>query len=864
MNPFRHDSFLAPGFSHHYGPKTSAVLAELRESFTEMDEEDWDLHWKRQFTRQKREDKRKFLVSLRPWMDDKLAVPTTSEEDDNRPDYRCTGCAPVTHDEEVASQEDNHRSVCGSLGCAPITVDSKHSSEDNGAHSHCMFFGAVPLTMGAGFYGEPVYPSSEVMHASVAYTTCEQAVPLTMGAGFYGEPVYPSSEVMHASVAYFQTVSTQCLRFVKFLAWKRRFETWLNGFSVCVCVRRRDLVRTVSDGLYHANFELCPAIPTYKVLRRLHRNRYKTNQPRTDEENPTVHEAEALRELLRYSRYRDTCIVLETSQTGDSAGFQVPVNSQPCAVQLPNSIGAPTNQNTEHSSFALSIHAPKNYSSDLVKGKFWGELTTTKGLDIVAVAGEFDSPVGRRGDNQDPNCVCKLPSFEVSELSFAEAKRPCVQGNCKSGCEIRTLRSGDFRRRQVFDRRCLRKIARISWSKRVHHDMQRGMKAVTVKLSTVESSRLPGWGSCDTAGKRLKILQNTLPILMADCLAKFRLSLCVGLTSGEVRKGHWVYSADESLSGRVAQCVYFIAVRSAPSIALSGDWQSEMVRLHNEARDKILTCSVSGQPPAKSMPHLSWHAGLAEKAQQLADQCRVGHDKAEERKVPDFDYVGQNWAGVQDIETAVRMWFEEHVNYDFSTGNCRQGMCGHYTQVVWASTTHIGCGVRDCRDTGSFPYGLSIVCNYGPAGNFVGAKPYEEGSSADCKPVGETNSPKPPDEGDQGVELPTESGQEAEQPGENDQGATTITPRFATTPGFMATPGYTTTPRFMAIPSLVGALSVSKTLLHQSERVHYENECHELYNLCYTHIECLSGSHQAAYRSISIIHSDFWTSIDLL
>ncbi|KAG5443963.1 GLIPR1-like protein 1 [Clonorchis sinensis] len=210
---------------------------------------------------------------------------------------------------------------------------------------------------------------------------------------------------------------------------------------------------------------------------------------------------------------------------------------------------------------------------------------------------------------------------------------------------------------------------------------------------------------------------------------------------------------------------------SAPSIALSGDWQSEMVRLHNEARDKILTCSVSGQPPAKSMPHLSWHAGLAEKAQQLADQCRVGHDKAEERKVPDFDYVGQNWAGVQDIETAVRMWFEEHVNYDFSTGNCRQGMCGHYTQVVWASTTHIGCGVRDCRDTGSFPYGLSIVCNYGPAGNFVGAKPYEEGSSADCKPVGETNSPKPPDEGDQGVELPTESGQEAEQPGENDQGA---------------------------------------------------------------------------------------------
>ncbi|GAA47493.1 hypothetical protein CLF_100430 [Clonorchis sinensis] len=186
MDPFRHDSFLAPGFSHHYDPKTSAVLAELRESFTEMDEEDWDLHRKRQFTRQRHEDKRKLLVSLRTWMDDKLAVSITSEEDDNRPDYRYTGCTPVTHD-KVALPEDNRRSVCGSLGCAPITMDSKHSSEDNGAHSHCVFLGCAPLTI------------------------CEQAVPPTMGAGFYAEPVYPSAEVMHAGVIYFQTVFTQCL-----------------------------------------------------------------------------------------------------------------------------------------------------------------------------------------------------------------------------------------------------------------------------------------------------------------------------------------------------------------------------------------------------------------------------------------------------------------------------------------------------------------------------------------------------------------------------------------------------------------------------------------------------------------------------
>ncbi|KAG5444652.1 hypothetical protein CSKR_100759 [Clonorchis sinensis] len=111
-----------------------------------------------------------------------------SEEDDNRPDYRYTGCAPVTQDKEVASREDNHRSVCGSLGRAPTTMDSKPSSEDNGAHSHCVFLGCAPLT------------------------TCEQAVPPTMGTGFCGKPVYPSAEVTQAGDIYFRTVSTQCLR----------------------------------------------------------------------------------------------------------------------------------------------------------------------------------------------------------------------------------------------------------------------------------------------------------------------------------------------------------------------------------------------------------------------------------------------------------------------------------------------------------------------------------------------------------------------------------------------------------------------------------------------------------------------------
>ncbi|KAF7259288.1 hypothetical protein EG68_03388 [Paragonimus skrjabini miyazakii] len=147
---------------------------------------------------------------------------------------------------------------------------------------------------------------------------------------------------------------------------------------------------------------------------------------------------------------------------------------------------------------------------------------------------------------------------------------------------------------------------------------------------------------------------------------------------------------------------------------ITPQWRKELLNLHNAARNQLRSCQVIGQPPVKQMPQLQWHPDLEAKAQQLADQCREGHDTDEERQISAFDYVGQNWAGSMDMKTAVGLWFDEYKYYDFNSGQCSQGMCGHYTQMAWAKTTHVGCGVRDCNGVGSFPYGLSIVCNYGP------------------------------------------------------------------------------------------------------------------------------------------------------
>ncbi|VDP72010.1 unnamed protein product [Schistosoma mattheei] len=55
--------------------------------------------------------------------------------------------------------------------------------------------------------------------------------------------------------------------------------------------------------------------------------------------------------------------------------------------------------------------------------------------------------------------------------------------------------------------------------------------------------------------------------------------------------------------------------------------------------------------------------------------------------------------------------------------------------MAWANTTDIGCGVASCPR-----YGLSIVCNYGPGGNWTDEKPYEVKSRELCPK--EQNVPK--------------------------------------------------------------------------------------------------------------------------
>jgi pathogenesis-related protein 1 len=148
--------------------------------------------------------------------------------------------------------------------------------------------------------------------------------------------------------------------------------------------------------------------------------------------------------------------------------------------------------------------------------------------------------------------------------------------------------------------------------------------------------------------------------------------------------------------------------------------QTELVTAHNKWRNNV------------NVPPLIWSSSLADTAQVYADKlkttqvCKMVHSHT--------NGLGENlfWASaltysnrssaVQSVSPteAVDEWGSEKADYNYTANACTKGkMCGHYTQVVWKDTTQVGCGKAICTDNSQI-----WVCNYTPAGNFIGQKPY--------------------------------------------------------------------------------------------------------------------------------------------
>lgn len=178
-----------------------------------------------------------------------------------------------------------------------------------------------------------------------------------------------------------------------------------------------------------------------------------------------------------------------------------------------------------------------------------------------------------------------------------------------------------------------------------------------------------------------------------DCSKHLKAVACVR-DRGDIRKNDWMA---------------YQSVCPGTSTSFSPAESRQMLELQNKMR-----CTVGSSP-------LRWSQALQCQAQQWADKCKFDHSELSKSPIP----ASENVATGTDVDVAAWMWYSEYT----MENPARSIKAGHFTAMVWNSSTELGCGI--CRNgTGV------IVCQYAnssgnQAGNYDGNVPSYEGLASD-------------------------------------------------------------------------------------------------------------------------------------
>jgi len=160
--------------------------------------------------------------------------------------------------------------------------------------------------------------------------------------------------------------------------------------------------------------------------------------------------------------------------------------------------------------------------------------------------------------------------------------------------------------------------------------------------------------------------------------------------------------------------------------SITAEQAASITKLHNKLR---------GQEGSSNMETLHYNPKLAALAQTWSQRCVFEHGQPpfNPTDIGGYQHLGQNIYAHTDpkfaVEQAVQAWYDEKKDYQYNSMTCNAGkICGHYTAVTWAKTTEVGCGLTFCPSISGLTKAHFIVCNYAPAGNFQGEKPFLKGS----------------------------------------------------------------------------------------------------------------------------------------
>ncbi|CDS39322.2 GLI patholocus tagsis 1 glioma [Echinococcus multilocularis] len=179
-----------------------------------------------------------------------------------------------------------------------------------------------------------------------------------------------------------------------------------------------------------------------------------------------------------------------------------------------------------------------------------------------------------------------------------------------------------------------------------------------------------------------------------------------------------------------------VSITFVASEALNSEEQKELIDFHNIKRGSV-------KPSATNMLEMVYSKELENLAVDWVARCKFEHPNWKEH--PKYSGTGQNLAlsggSSRNLVAQATGWWNEVAYYTYANNTCASGkVCGHYTQVVWASSGELGCAVQRCDNIKpDWPKPIFLMaCQYKPPGNFAGTKPYTSGDTCSQCPHGTT------------------------------------------------------------------------------------------------------------------------------
>ncbi|KAI4879037.1 hypothetical protein NFI96_023430, partial [Prochilodus magdalenae] len=180
-------------------------------------------------------------------------------------------------------------------------------------------------------------------------------------------------------------------------------------------------------------------------------------------------------------------------------------------------------------------------------------------------------------------------------------------------------------------------------------------------------------------------------------------------------------------------------IRPRRKRAISSSDMQAILDLHNKLRAQVY-------PPASNMEYMVWDTELERTAEEWAETCLWEHGPA--GLLPQIGQnLGVHWGRYRPPTSHVQAWYDEVKDYSFPYPQecnphcpftCTGPVCTHYTQLVWGTSSRIGCAINVCYDMNVWGQiwakAVYLVCNYSPKGNWWGHAPYKHGTPCSACP----------------------------------------------------------------------------------------------------------------------------------